>query len=255
MLDRITPVILTYNEEPNIGRTLARLQWARDIVVVDSFSTDGTLEILKRFPQVRLFQRKFDSHAAQWNYAARETGVTTQWVLAIDADYILPEETIAEFRDIDPDGPVDGYTARFRYCISGTPLRGSLYPPVTVLFRREKGSFYQDGHTHRLKLDGASRMLSNAFLHDDRKPLSHWLNAQDRYMRLEVANIAGKPWDELSMADRVRQFPLIAPFAVFANCYLLNGGFLDGRAGLYYALQRMLAEALLGLRMIEKSLP
>ena len=179
MLDRITPVILTYNEEPNIGRTLERLRWARDIVIVDSFSTDKTVEIVKSFPQARLFQRKFDSHAKQWNFATCETGVASDWILAMDADYIVPDQAIDEIEKPDPAGPVDGYTAAFRYCVWGKPLRGALYPPVTVLYRRGKGSFLQDGNTQRLKLDGTSRFLNSKLLHDDRKPLSHWLAAPD----------------------------------------------------------------------------
>jgi glycosyltransferase involved in cell wall biosynthesis len=251
MLDRITPVILTFNEEPNIGRTLDRLRWARDIVVVDSYSTDGTVEIVKSFPQSRLFQRKFDSHAQQWNYATAETGIASPWILAMDADYIVPDDAVAEISRLDPDGATDGYTAAFRYCVWGKPLGGTLYPPVTALYRRGKGSFYQDGHTHRLKLDGTARLLSTKFLHDDRKPLSHWLAAQDRYARLEAENIMGKPWSELNSRDRVRSLPIIAPFAVFAYCYILKGGLFDGKAGLYYAFQRMLAETLLGLRALE----
>ncbi len=255
MLDRITPVVLTYNEEPNIARTLSRLTWAKEIVVCDSFSTDRTLEIVRSFSNVRLVQRAFDGHARQWNYAAFETGITSDWLLCIDADYVISEDAIEEIKGLDPDGAIDGYTASFRYCVWGTPLRGTLYPPVTALFKRAKGSFFQDGHTHRLKLDGVARDLKRRFLHDDRKSLSHWLGAQDRYMRLEAENISRKSWSQLGFADKVRTFPLIAPFAVFANCYFLNLGILDGKAGLYYALQRMLAEALLGLRMIETSIP
>lgn len=253
MLDRITPVVLTFNEEPNIARTLSRLTWAKEIVVCDSFSTDRTLEILRSFPNVRLVQRGFDGHARQWNYAVFETGITSDWILALDADYVIPEEAIQEIKALKPDGPFGGYTASFRYCVWGKPLRGTLYPPVTTLFLRAKGSYYQDGHTHRLKLDGTARPLLQPFLHDDRKSLSHWLSAQDRYMRLEAENISRKSWSQLGLADKVRTFPLIAPFAVFANCYFLKLGILDGKAGLYYALQRMLAEALLGLRMIETS--
>lgn len=254
MLDLITPVILTYNEAPNIARTLGQLAWAGDIVVVDSFSTDGTIEIVRSAPNVRLFQRKFDTHANQWNFAAFETDVQTEWVLALDADYLVTAAAVSELALLDASNPVDGYSVNFRYCIGGRPLRGTLYPPVTALFRKSKGSFYQDGHTHRLKLDGPASWLNEPFLHDDRKPLSHWLQAQDRYMKLEAENIVSKPWCELSFADKVRTFPLVAPFAVFANCYLLRLGILDGEPGLYYALQRMLAEALLSLRLIEKRL-
>ena len=88
MLEQITPLILTYNEAPNIGRTLENLSWARDVVVVDSFSDDETLEIAASFPNVRVVQRVFDSHRNQWEFGLRETEIQTPWVLALDADYV-----------------------------------------------------------------------------------------------------------------------------------------------------------------------
>src|SRR2546430_16708663 len=98
MLDQITPIILTYNEAPNIGRTLEQLGWARDIVVVDSFSDDETLEIVSSLPQARVFQRKFDSFAGQCNFGLTETGINSEWVLSLDADYVLTPELIEEIR-------------------------------------------------------------------------------------------------------------------------------------------------------------
>ena len=74
MLEQITPVLLTYNEEENIGRTLGQLGWASDVVVVDSYSTDNTVEIARSRIQVRLFQRTFDTHAQQWNFAVQNSG-------------------------------------------------------------------------------------------------------------------------------------------------------------------------------------
>ena len=65
MLDQITPLLLTYNESPNIQRILNKLDWAREIVVVDSFSDDDTPTILGNYPTVRMFQRRFDNHANQ----------------------------------------------------------------------------------------------------------------------------------------------------------------------------------------------
>jgi glycosyltransferase involved in cell wall biosynthesis len=76
MLDHITPVLLTYNEEQNVSRTLSRLAWAKDIVVVDSNSIDGTLAALRKFSNVRVFNRRFDSHAGQWRYAVEDTQIT-----------------------------------------------------------------------------------------------------------------------------------------------------------------------------------
>src|SRR5512143_2622752 len=94
MPDRITPLILTWNEEANIARTLDKLRWAREVVVVDSGSTDGTRAICESFPNVRVVVRPFDSHAAQWNFGLKETGIVSDWVLALDADYVLTDDLV-----------------------------------------------------------------------------------------------------------------------------------------------------------------
>ena len=254
MLEDITPVILTYNEEPNLERTLARLEWARDIVVVDSFSTDKTLAIAARLSAVRMFQRSFDTHAQQWSFAIEQTNIQTSWVLALDADSVLPPDLVEELRNLKRDGTNAGYSASFRYCVKGMPLRGTLYPPVTVLFRRSRGRYVQDGHTQRLKVDGPVGTLKAKIDHDDRKSLSHWLIAQDRYMRLEAEHVSRAAWSELPLPDKLRRLPLIAPFIAFAYCYFGKRVFLDGKAGLYYALQRLMAEVLLALRLVEGQL-
>ena len=68
-LSAVTPVIITFNEAENIGRTLSALSWASSIVVIDSGSTDATLEILARHPAVTVVQRGYDNHASKWNFA------------------------------------------------------------------------------------------------------------------------------------------------------------------------------------------
>ena len=90
----ITPLILTFNEGENIGRTLSALDWAREIVMIDSGSTDRTLELARAaHPKVVVIQRQFDTHATQWNFGLDQ--ITTEWVLTLDADY----ELSAEFQD------------------------------------------------------------------------------------------------------------------------------------------------------------
>jgi glycosyltransferase involved in cell wall biosynthesis len=71
-LDLITPLILTYNEAPNIDRTLRPLSWAKEVIVIDSGSTDETLAICKKFQNVRIVIRPFDNHTAQWNFGLQQ---------------------------------------------------------------------------------------------------------------------------------------------------------------------------------------
>src|SRR5438552_7381242 len=99
MLSEITPLVLTFNEAPNIRRTLEQLTWAKEILVIDSFSTDETLDIIREFPQTRIVQRKFDSFADQCNFGLDH--VHTEWALSLDADYVLSLELIDEIVHLD----------------------------------------------------------------------------------------------------------------------------------------------------------
>src|SRR5437773_86107 len=112
-LKEVTPMVLTYNEAPNIRRTLEKLSWADEILIVDSFSTDDTLEILKSFPRVRLVQRKFDTFAGQCNFGLQQ--ITSEWVLSMDADYVLSDELNREMAELKPAADMAGYRANFTY--------------------------------------------------------------------------------------------------------------------------------------------
>lgn len=253
MLDQITPVILTYNEAPNIERALRPLAWARDIVVVDSYSDDETVSLVSKFPQARVFRRKFDSLECQWNYALKQTGISTEWVLALDADYITSLALTEEISRLSPAPDVNGYRSSFRYCIHGRPLRGSAYPPVVVLYRRALAYYRQDGHAHRVVVAGGRiAPLREPMLHDDRKSLTRWLSSQDGYMRQELDKFQRA--DSLGLSDRIRSTRILAPFLIFLHCMIVKRGLLDGKKGLYYALQRMLAETLLSIYLLERDL-
>ena len=252
MLGKITPLILTLNEEANIERVLARLSWAREIVVVDSGSSDATRDLLSRFANVRCVEHEFESHAAQWNYGLAATGIQTDWVLALDADYVLTEAFVEELRMLSPDADIAGYRAGFRYCVFGRPLRGTLYPPAIVLYRRAAGHYVQDGHTQRLKASGSIEGMQAFILHDDRKPLVRWLASQVRYARLEAALLCTRSWRELGWPDRLRKLLVVMPPLAFIYCLTVAGGILDGLPGLHYAFQRAISEAVLSLALIER---
>lgn len=253
MLNRITPIVLTYNEEPNLERSLGALRWARRVLVVDSFSTDRTLEIAARFPNVQVVQRAFDDFAAQWNFALDGAAADAEWVLALDADFVLTDALREELATLAPEPDVSGYRATFRYVLDGVELRGSLYPPITVLFRRDSGRYVQDGHAYRLQLQrGEVRELRAHLQHDDRKSLARWLRSQERYASEEAHKLAHSTFAQLRWPDRVRKVPFAAAPLVLLNCLLLKGGLLDGRAGAKYAAQRTLAELLITLKLLDQ---
>ena len=254
MLNQITPLILTYNEAPNIGRTLEQLRWARDIVVVDSFSDDETLEIVGSYPQARVFKRSFDNFASQCNFGLMETGINTEWVLSLDADYILTSDFESELKAFQPEANVAGLRARFVYCIYGRRLRSGVYPPVTVLFKRSKARYREDGHAHRVEIEGRIENLRSPILHDDRKSLGRWFQSQAKYTKLEAAKLLSADRQTLSWTDRIRRWRIVAPPAMLVYCLILRGGVFDGWAGFYYAFQRALAELMLSLYLLEADL-
>lgn len=249
MLEQITPLILTYNEASNIERTLEKLTWAKKIIVIDSYSTDETLEIISTYPQVEVFQRQFDSFASQCNYGLSK--IPSTWVLSLDADYILTDELINEIAHLKEEPDIYSYSVRFKYCVFGKPLRGTLLPPRKVLYNKEKAIYQDDGHAHRVLVEGKSSQLSAYIHHDDRKPLNRWLWAQQRYMVIETKKLLATPNTELSLSDRIRKQKILAPFIILLYCLILKGGILDGWHGLYYAFQRALAEAILSIHLIE----
>jgi glycosyltransferase involved in cell wall biosynthesis len=241
----ITPVVLTWNEAANIERTLSRLDWAPRVLVFDSGSTDGTQELARRFANVVVAERPFDSHAAQWEAAIRHPAVENDWVLALDADYVMTPELIEEIGRLDLAAGPRGYRVRFRYCIEGKPLRASLYPPVTVLFDRRCARYVQEGHTQRVRADGQVGDLAAYALHDDRKPLDRFVAAQRRYARLEAAKLLSSEFRSLPLSGKLRKVRFVTPVLVPLWLLLGRGLILDGRRGLAYLRQRRIAEAMI----------
>lgn len=249
---QVTPLILTYNEAPNIGRTLERLGWAQEVVVLDSFSTDDTEAISRGFANVVFDRRRFDNHAAQWN--AGVDRVRTDWVLSMDADYLLTDALRDEIAKLPSDPGIAAYCARFRYCVAGRPLRGTLYPPRAVLFQKALCRYVQDGHTQMLAIDGPTRFLNGRLLHDDRKSLARWLESQRNYARLEADKLLAPHKQTRSLADRLRRSIWPAAPAAFIYTLLAKGCLFDGWPGWFYALQRTYAELLLSLELLDRRL-
>jgi len=251
-LTEIDVLILTYNEAQNIGRILDALVSFPQILVLDSGSTDKTVELVRSRSNARLISRQFDTHSKQWNFGLKECGLSKPWVLALDSDYLVPETLVREISNLTPAFDVAGYRASFRYCVFGRPLRATLYPPAVVLFRRERAHYLQFGHTQHVIVDGEVRNLAHSIDHDDRKPLSRWFSSQQIYAALEAQYLLSLPRDELRKTDKIRLLVWPAPALTMIYTLLAKRCILDGWRGWYYALQRTLAEILIALEILER---
>ena len=252
MIEDITPLVITHNEAANICRTLDPLTWARRIVVIDSGSTDKSLELMRGYTGVEIIQRPFDDFATQCNFGLAQ--VKTSWVLSLDADYELSRELVAELHNLHPDIETGGYYARFIYRIHGRPLRSTLYPPRIVLYRKANASYRNEGHGHRVIVPGKMLRLANPIFHDDRKPLARWFASQAQYAVKEADHLLSADPKSLRKVDRIRLVAWPAPLAVFVYTLVVTGCLWDGWRGWYYALQRLIAEAVLALEIVDRRL-
>jgi glycosyltransferase involved in cell wall biosynthesis len=249
---KLTVLVLTYNEQENLRRTLEAVVWASKVLVIDSFSNDRTLEIARSFPNVQVVQRAFDTYANQRNSGLDR--IDTEWVLTLDADYVLTAELQEEIKKLEPASDLAGYWGEFDYCIFGRPLRTSIYPPRVVLFRTKRARYVDEGHSEQLRVKGKVAKLQGKIWHDDRKPLTRWIQSQGRYVEIEAAYLLQTPKDKLNRPDKIRKWIFVAPMIMPIYLLLARRLILDGGSGWYYVFQRTIAEMLLSLRLLEEKL-
>lgn len=245
----VTAMVITHNEAPNIARCLDCLKWATRILIIDSGSDDDTLSIASKYTNVTILQRPFDDFASQCNFGLSK--IETPWVLSLDADYALSPELEVEIQRLEST-LFSAYEVSFIYCIHGKPLRGTLYPPRRVLYRRDSASYRNLGHGHRVDTNGPIGRLYNSIRHDDRKPLARWFKSQLRYTALEADYLLDCPPDTLRPSDRIRLMGWPAPIAVFFYTLIRKGCLFDGWPGWIYVLQRMLAETIIALEILDR---
>lgn len=243
-------LILTKNEEPNLKRVLDKLTWLEKVVILDSYSTDATLEIAAAYANVTVVQRPFDTHGKQWNYGL--SLLNSEWVLSLDADYVLTNDFIEETKKYTASGTATAYETNFKFLVFGQPLLKDNTTPRPVLFKRESCSYFDDGHTQRLQIGGTTSMYSSFILHDDRKSLSRWLSNQDGYAIKECNKLVAGSGEGLPLSSKIRKTKIFAPFIVFFYSLFIKGLIFNGWRGWHYTLQRTMVEIILALRIIEE---
>jgi glycosyltransferase involved in cell wall biosynthesis len=252
----ISVVILTHNEETNIGRCLDSVSWSDDILIVDSFSEDRTVEISKRHGAY-IIQRAFEDFSSQRNFASEKGNLKYEWVLHLDADEVVTPELRAELEGAVL-GDKDAYRISSKLIFCGKFLRhAGLFPWYQVRFGRKQAlRFKQVGHGQRETL-GPARIgtLKSSLLHFNfSKGLSDWVERHNRYSTAEAQqNVYGYVDNDVPILDLLssetdrrrraakkifRRLPCRATVR-FIYMYLFRGGILDGKVGFTYC--RLLA--------------
>lgn len=224
----LSVTVITRDAAASLERCLASVAWADEILVVDSGSSDATLEIARRLAQ-RVEYHDWPGYGAQKRYAA--VRASHDWILSLDADEWLSPELAASLQALLREGPREaGYLLNCRNRFMGRwLLHGEGYPdPHLRLFDRRRGN-WQDRSIHeQVVVDGAPGRLAGDLLHDSAQSLSHYLEKQNRYTQLQAELMfqQGKRagWSHL----------LLRPLWRFIRLYLLKRGSLDGIPGLVH---------------------
>ena len=235
----LSVAIITLNEEENLSRTLASVRFADEIVVVDSGSTDRTIEIARSFG-AKVFSEDWKGFALQKNSAIDKCEGT--WVLSLDADEELTEELQAEIRGmLEADEriapKVDGYRLRLRHVFLGRWMRyGGYYPDMKLrLFRRVTSSgvaHFSERPVHEsVQVDGRVETLTEDFLHHGYPNLELYLEHMNRYSSLGAKIVAEKGKISRSWPAFFWNAVFVPKLTFFWN-YFFRLGFLDGREGL-----------------------
>jgi glycosyltransferase involved in cell wall biosynthesis len=253
----ISVVILTLNEELNLPRCLEAISWCDDVLIVDSFSSDGTLKIAAE-QGARVVQRAFDSFAGQRNFAVDHCELKHEWIFHLDADEVMTPDLSAEILGCIAATDKDAYRVSSKLVFQGKFLRhAGLFPWYQVRFgRRDRLRFRQVGHGQREQLPPYTiGTLKNSLLHFPfEKGLDDWIEKHNRYSTAEARqNVYGYSVDDVPILDLLsiatdrrrraakkifRWLPCRATIR-FIYMYLLRGGILDGKAGFTYC--RLLA--------------
>ena len=267
----VTVVILTFNEESNLPLALNSVRdWAREVFVVDSYSTDRTVDIaLSRTADgVRVVQHSFEDYSAQWNWALSHLPIASRWTLKLDADERVGPAFQAELEEILRTAPEDleGLFFRRKLIFSGWPLDwgGASSSYVLHLWRTGKARFEQRPVNEQVILEGRTGMMKSHVDHHSEKSLTDWISKHNRYSSLEAVsllqgNLTGEVTPRLlgSPTERRRWFKKVHAWLpgrhllYFFYQYVVRFGFLDGRPGFRYAFLRSAYRYWIDLKIAE----
>ena len=261
--------ILTHNEEIDIAACIESAQLSDDIIVVDSFSKDRTVEIARRYP-IRVIQHAFESHGKQRTWMLRSIPTKHEWVYILEADERMTPELFRECLEVIKSNQKIGYYAAERVMFMGRWIRHSTQYPRYQLRLLKKGQvwFSDYGHTEREVCLGATGFLQETYPHYTcSKGLSRWIEKHNRYSSDEaketisqLENGSVKWWDLFFANNEVTRRRALKDLSLRLPCrpllrwlymYFILGGIRDGKAGFAWCTLQAFYEYLILLKAEE----
>jgi glycosyltransferase involved in cell wall biosynthesis len=250
----ITAIILTFNEESNLPDCLVSIKdYVDEIIVVDSYSTDKTIDIASQYTD-KIYKHTFHNQSQQFAWALNNTDISNEWILRIDADERWTEEGFSELKNIIENDLADGVYVRMKIYFMGRWMRhGGFYPNYFLrVFKKSKGFIENRLVDEHIIVEGKT-IISNIDViesnYDRQKDISLWTQKHNdyatreaiEYMRTKssdaLANIFGnkteqKRWFKWNVYYKLPLF--VRPFIYFTYRYFVKLGFLDGKEGLIF---------------------
>jgi glycosyltransferase involved in cell wall biosynthesis len=227
----VSAIVVCFNEEKNIGACLDSLRWCDEIVVVDSFSTDRTVEICRQYTE-RVVQRNWAGYRDQKAFAHSQA--TKDWVLLVDSD----ERVTPELRDeinrtlSSYAGAYAGFSVgRLVFYLGRWWRRGGWYPDYDVrLFRRDRATWGGTDPHEKILVDGKVRRLRHPLQHYSYRSIEDHIQRINHFTSISAREL-GKEGKRFHRSDA-----LLRPAFRFFRSYVLKRGFLEGFAGFHVAL-------------------
>lgn len=225
----VSAVIITLNEEHNLRMLLPKLKWCDEIIIVDSGSTDKTVQICKEY-RCKVYHRKFDGYGTQKKYAV--SLARNSWVLCLDADEILSDKLIEEIKQEMKAPSASGYYIPMTFVFMGKKFHhgkeGWRY--FMRLFNKHAGNFSEDLVHEKIELKGETKKMSANIYHYSYRNLSQYFEKFNKYSTYG-AELAYKKGKKRSSATIIFAIPLN-----FFKYYLLERNFLNGMSGFYWSV-------------------
>ncbi len=223
----ISALLIVYNEITHISEVIDNIDFADEIIVIDSYSTDGTLEKLKNFSNVKTIQRPFKNFADQRNFAINQA--QCEWILFIDADERITTELKDEIRDtVNSDTPIAGFMFKRKMYFNNKVINYSGFQTDTTyrLFKNGSVKYQEDKIVHEMPIiNGKSDILKHTMLH-------YSISSSDDYKEKMVTYAKLKALELFNKGKKASALHFIfRPIYKFITNYIVRLGFLDGIEG------------------------